>query len=396
MTAMKKRHFYILFPAVLFLLGMFFLGWIWKTECENTAYGTLSAFCRELSGQQTTEGQILVALKKSQNRDIGEEKEEFLERYGYRREDFAGFDSRAFFCVSAFSVVVLAVWGWSAWRMEGMNQNRIKELTAALAEMNAGGGRMVWQTREDEFSLLQDEMEKTVTALYETREEAVKAKEGYARHLTDIAHQLKTPVTAALLSLELMEDQTPNDYIWRVRRQLRRLNQLEESLLTLSKIEAGVLQLKKESVDVYTALTLAAENLEELFRRKQVGIQISNQGAAVITGDLEWTMEALMNLMKNSLEQSEGGQAVFCDYVVNALEVRIRIWDQGPGFALEDLPYLFDRFYRGSRGKKGGNGIGLALAHALLQLEGGELKAFNLPEGGACFEIRFRSHPAVT
>ena len=108
MTAMKKRHFYILFPAVLFLLGMFFLGWIWKTECENTAYGTLSAFCRELSGQQTTEGQILVALKKSQNRDIGEEKEEFLERYGYRREDFAGFDSRAFFCVSAFSVVVLA------------------------------------------------------------------------------------------------------------------------------------------------------------------------------------------------------------------------------------------------------------------------------------------------
>ena len=58
MTAMKKRHFYILFPAVLFLLGMFFLGWIWKTECENTAFGTLSAFCRELSGQQTTEGQM--------------------------------------------------------------------------------------------------------------------------------------------------------------------------------------------------------------------------------------------------------------------------------------------------------------------------------------------------
>ena len=61
MTAMRKRHFYILFPAVLFLLGMFFLGWIWKTECENTAYGALSAFGRELSGQQTTGGPILVA-----------------------------------------------------------------------------------------------------------------------------------------------------------------------------------------------------------------------------------------------------------------------------------------------------------------------------------------------
>ena len=119
MTAMKKRHFYILFPAVLFLLGMLFLGWIWNTECENTAYGTLSAFCRELSGQQTTEGQILVALKKSQNRDIGEEKEEFLERYGYRREDFAGFDSRAF---SAYPLFRLWCWrsggglrgGWKA------------------------------------------------------------------------------------------------------------------------------------------------------------------------------------------------------------------------------------------------------------------------------------------
>lgn len=82
-------------------------------------------------------------------------------------------------------------------------------------------------------------MYKTVTELYQTREAAVKAKISFADNLANIAHQLKTPITAAFLSLQLMENTVKDDHIGQIKKQLERLSSLEESLLTLSKIDSG-------------------------------------------------------------------------------------------------------------------------------------------------------------
>lgn len=99
-----------------------------------------------------------------------------------------------------------------------------------------------------------------------------------------------------------------------------------------------------------------------------------------------------MNLIKNCAEHSPEGGRIHCDYSKNPLYTEILIWDEGQGFAPEDIPHLFERFYRGKRAVKGGIGIGLALACSLFELQGGTLSARNLPAGGACFEIRFYSH----
>lgn len=95
-----------------------------------------------------------------------------------------------------------------------------------------------------------------------------------------------------------------------------------------------------------------------------------------------------MNLMKNCGEHSPEGGVVHCTYNQTPLYTEILIWDEGGGFAREDIPRLFERFYRGQRARDGGIGIGLSIAKAILERENGIITAKNLPEGGACFEIR--------
>lgn len=146
------------------------------------------------------------------------------------------------------------------------NRKRIDDLTEYLEQVNIGAGGTLIQAKEDEYSHLQDEIYKTVTMLYQTRETAVAAKKNFAENLANIAHQLKTPITAAFLSLQLMEKEIPGAYAEQVKQQLKRLNRLEESLLMLSKIDAGTLPLKREKVDLYTVLNLAADNLNDLLR----------------------------------------------------------------------------------------------------------------------------------
>ena len=111
----------------------------------------------------------------------------------------------------------------------------------------------------------------------------------------------------------------------------------------------------------------------------------------LVLADMDWTMEALMNLMKNCMEHQKGG-TVHCSYAQNPIYTEILIWDSGEGFAKEDLPHLFERFYRGKNAKEGGIGIGLALAKEIIERQNGTIRAQNKPEGGALFEIRFYSH----
>lgn len=120
-------------------------------------------------------------------------------------------------------------------------------------------------------------------------------------------------------------------------------------------------------------------------------IQIPELGTMMVVVDLEWTMEAFMNLMKNCMEHSNGG-TIHCSYAQNPLYTEICIWDDGEGFVKEDIPHLFERFYRGQNANEGGIGIGLALSKEIIERQNGTIRAKNMPGGGACFEIRFYSH----
>ena len=145
-------------------------------------------------------------------------------------------------------------------------------------------------------------------------------------------------------------------------------------------------------MDVYTVLNLAAENLNDLLLKANISVEIPDNGCIEIYGDMEWTMEALMNLMKNCMEHSGQGGTIHCSYSGNPLYAEILIWDDGEGFQAEDIPHLFERFYHGKDADENGIGIGLSLARSIFEMQNGNITARNLPEGGACFEIRVYSH----
>ncbi len=275
---------------------------------------------------------------------------------------------------------------------------RIEELSDYLEQVNMGKAVVLSVSGEDLFSKLEDEIYKTVTFLYQTKDAAVQAKNDFAENLSNIAHQIKTPITAISLSLQTlsempMKKEYENDRMEQIKKQLNRLIYLEESLLVLSRLDAGTLMFQKEDVDVFTLLVLAADNLQELFADSGTSIDIPESGEMAVTADLNWTMEAVMNVMKNCMEHNAGG-TVHCSYGQNPLYTEILIWDEGDGFAGEDIPHLFKRFYRGKNADAGGNirgsgiGIGLALSKEIIEHQNGTIRAKNLPNGGACFEIR--------
>ncbi|MBD5445304.1 MAG: HAMP domain-containing histidine kinase [Lachnospiraceae bacterium] len=408
MKKMDKRKTVIILPVLLCFIGIFLMTAFFIREYNMSVFKNMSAFC-ELMIEEEPEAEQLVlsSLKKYKNLS-GHiiEDSSVLSTYGYESGDFGKRDSSGFIFISA-AVFLMTVCGFlfALWYMNKYSRIRIADLTDYLEKVNIGAegamlqgksnadiGGMVLQDKEDEFAMLQDEMYKTITSLYQTKEAAISSKAGYADNLANIAHQLKTPITAAFLSIQLMEKTVNSIYVNRIKKQLGRLNRLEEALLTLSKIDAGVLKLDYEPVDIYTLLTLAAENLSEMMNENKVAVDIPYKDGVEFYGDMEWSMEAVINLMKNCMENSPVNGKLHCEYSSNPIYAEILIWDEGAGFEPSEIPRLFERFYRGSMAAKEGIGIGLSLAKSIIELQNGSVNAYNLPQGGACFEIRMYSH----
>jgi len=395
MTERIKRYFALGLPVLVCFIGIAVLSIFWMNEYRQSTFEHLSKFCEiAIENNPEAEEQVLSTLKEYHT--FTEEEingNMFLAQYGYSSSQFCKESGWNFLTISlVLSVLIIGCFLASAWWLDKQKKIRIAELTGYLEQINIGKKETIVQTNEDDFSRLQDEMYKTVTQLIQTREAALKAKTNFANNLANIAHQLKTPVTAASLSLQLMEKEIPNLRAEQIRKQLERLGVLEESLLTLSRIDAGTLPLEHSKVDIYTALTLAADNLSDLLQKENVSISIPDKGCTTVIGDMEWTMEAFLNLIKNCMEHSPQGGTIHCDYSSNPIYAEILIWDEGEGFCSEDIPHLFERFYRGKKAAPNGIGIGLALAKSIFELQNGNITARNLPDGGACFEIRVYSH----
>jgi signal transduction histidine kinase len=298
-------------------------------------------------------------------------------------------------------IVGIVLLSFILWYRNRLEAKRIQELTHSLEQMNREQSLRITFFREDKFSRLEDEIYKTVTYLLQTKEAAVHAKSHFAKNLENITHQLKTPITALSLTIESFKSDlhakqeysqwSQMGYWSQMEQQLQRLTRLEDALLLLSRLDAGTLVFQPATVDVYTLLTLAADNLWEFLHASHTSIEIPEFGEMAITVDLDWTMEAIMNIMKNCMEHHPGG-VIHCMYAQNLLYTEISIWDEGDGFSKEDIPHVFERFYRGRNACGSGLGIGLALSKEIIEQQNGTLQAMNKPEGGACFEIRLYSH----
>ena len=355
---------------------------------DNRAqFELLNVICGEvLEREPELKNTVSAALKEYTNGNgDGTEIQDVLSSLGYRFDNFSAPDhAPVILYASAGFLAGILLFLFTFLYRNKVEARRIQALADYLEQVNIGKSPVLSAAGEDEFSKLEDEIYKTVTFLYQTKDAAVQAKNDFAENLSNIAHQIKTPITAISLSVQTMKQE-------QIQRQLLRLTRLEEALLLLSRLDAGALHFKKEEIDVFTVLILAADNLQELFAETGTSADIPELGEMAVTADLDWTMEAVINLMKNCMEHNKGG-TVHCSYGQNPLYTEIMIWDEGRGFGKEDIPHLFERFYRGKNACEGGIGIGLALSKEIIERQNGTIRAKNIPGGGACFEIRFYSH----
>ena len=353
-------------------------------------FDLLGRVCQTVEEQSPqARGALLRALKTEKEKGDAESSgAEYLRAYGYRAQDFQESDSRIYGVALAGFLAAVLLFLFALLGMKRRQERQIRELLAYLEKAGTGQQGLLAEEREDAFSCLRDEICKTVAALGQARDGAREARDRFAASLADMAHQMKTPVTAIALLVQRMGQKGTLEGLPAVERQLGRLTHLEETLLLMSRMDAGALALHREETDVYTLLELGAENLEDICPQKRVRIHVPRLSPACLRADREWTLEAVMNLMKNCLEHSPAGGVVSCDWEENPLYIKIRIWDQGEGFSKRDLPHLFERFYRGEGADRDSVGIGLFLARELVEAQNGVLEAYNRPGGGACFELR--------
>lgn len=272
--------------------------------------------------------------------------------------------------------------------------DRLRSLAADADRMLHGERKMnLSKYQEGELAILANEVEKLLLCLTEQSDTLLKEKRYLSDSLADISHQLRTPLTSLHLLLTRLQGETDEGEKRRLAYEggqlLQRVDWLVNALLKISKIDAGTAVFARERVE---ALELAMKALEPLripmeLREQNAVVEIGEQ--AGFLGDAAWTVEALGNILKNCMEHTGQGGTLWIRGEENHLYTEFVIEDDGQGIDSEDLPHLFERFYKGKNASDSNVGIGLALARMIVCAQNGTLKAENRAQGGARFTMRF-------
>lgn len=248
--------------------------------------------------------------------------------------------------------------------------------------------------QEGELSILQSEIHKMTVRLREQAGRLKKDKIYLADSLADIAHQLRTPLTSIRIIVSFLgqNDLDPEKRAELARdleTLLSRIDWLITALLKISKIEAGTATFQKAPLLVPETLEKALSPLAIPLEIKEIRLDMDGDRQAGFVGDLNWTAEAIGNVLKNCLDHTEKGGHIGITWAENAVFTEIMIKDNGRGIDPEDLPHIFERFYQGKNAGGNSFGVGLALCRMILAAQNGTIKATNTPSGGACFSLRF-------
>lgn len=276
---------------------------------------------------------------------------------------------------------------------EAYRYRRLKKLSRDLDALLTGGSPMaIRDYTEGELSILANQIQKLTLCLTEAADTVRAEKRHLADSLADISHQLRTPLTAMNLTVALLRSPNlPEERRIALTGQLRslldRTDWLVETLLKLSRLDAGIVTMAAEPVAVRALIDRAAAPLAIPMELREQQLVV-DCGKETFTGDLVWSAEALGNLLKNAMEHTPLGGRITVAARETALYTCLTVTDTGPGFAPGEIPRLFERFYKGANAAENSYGIGLALARTIITAQNGTIQASNTPEG-AKFTVKF-------
>ena len=276
-------------------------------------------------------------------------------------------------------------------------ERKLKELTLYLLKLQDGAELPPFESFEEgQLGVLQSEIYKMVNLLDEETKKSKRQNHYLADMLSDISHQIKTPLAGITLMTDLLKDpdlpeEKREEFVEKINHQTEKITWLVRNLLTLAQLEADMLKLKKENVSARELVETAIGPLNILAELRGVELQTSIPEGTALTCDKAWTAEALSNVIKNCIEHvsPEAGKHVWISVTENNFAVTFTIQDDGPGITAEELPHIFERFYKGKNSSKNSVGIGLSMARQLFLQQNGTIEAASEPGKGTTFRIRF-------
>lgn len=273
---------------------------------------------------------------------------------------------------------------------------KINEITKYIEEINRGNYKLnIEENTEDELSILKNELYKITIKLKEVAENSQKDKTTLKDSLSDISHQIKTPITSILIMLdnilsdENMPEDIKKDFIKDIKREIVNIKFLVESILKLSKIDSNSIKFIKKEVFIKDIINKAVKNVSMLSELKNIEIIVLGDDSIKTICDLKWQVEAITNILKNCIEHSYENKKIYINYNQNNMYTELKIEDNGTGIDAKDLPHIFERFYKGKNSSSDSVGIGLALSKSIIESNNGYIQVDSKLNKGTTFIIKY-------
>lgn len=325
---------------------------------------------------------------------------EFLNKYGiYPEKDWVSYNNQGSYKYVVISAIICLAFGIAFIVVFllylKMQKQQTMDIAKRIERINLGDYSLqIDRNSEDELSLLDNQIYRTAVKFREQAENSNKDKENLQKSLSDISHQLKTPLTSIIVMVDniLDDDDMPleirREFLSDIKHNTSTVSFLVQSLLTLSKLDAEAIRFKYADVDVKNIIDECIKNTAVMAEICNVSVETLCDDTYKLNCDKKWLCEAITNIIKNCIEHSHNGNIkITADQ--NKLYTKISIKDNGSGITKEDLPHIFERFYKGKNSSDDSVGIGLSLAKTIIEKQGGYISVSSELNKGSEFVIKF-------
>lgn len=384
--------------SLMLSLGVSFLSVnIIKNKVVENNQALIGNIISENPNMESNIVSIITQGNSKENLELGKE---ILEKYNYdnrislRNEPIITSSIKSLFNLNALLIFVIFVMIFALviYYLKKI-YNDIKDMTDYVYNSSEGRNfEMNNKNQEGQIGLLKTELLKMTTVLKEKVELLNKEKIFLNDTISDISHQLRTPMTSLIILNDLMYEDIPKEtkieFLDKIKSQLKRMEWLIKSMLKLSKLEAKVIDFKNEKVNINELIKRSLQPNLIPIELKNIDLSINGDKNIYYIGDINWSTEALVNVIKNCVEHTPKGGKLQINYDQNPLYSEIIIKDSGEGIDKNDLPNIFKRFYKGkSSTKEDSVGIGLAMAKSIIESQNGDIYVKSEKNKGAEFHI---------
>ncbi len=349
-----------------------------------------------------SEGDIVRIIISGDNKDYGYGKE-ILNKYSYNESQAAYKntlmnESYNKLLYSAIVIIIFLLAAVIVIMIYSYNKifKRIRRVASEAEGLVEGRfGEMEGENEDGDFGVLVYQFNTMAKRMTETFEALQKEKLFLKRIITDISHQLKTPLASLIMFNEILSDhdKLPKEdmvrFVKESKNQLERMEWLVKNLLKMAKLEGRMVTFEKQESFIEKTILQSIEGLKTMAEAKGINVVLEGPSDIVVSHDINWTAEAISNIFKNSIEHVNSGGNIKINWEENNVFVELRIEDDGEGISKSELPLIFDRFHKGPNSSSPTNiGIGLFIAKNAIEGQGGNVYAYSEEKKGSKFVIR--------